>query len=500
MHTEFFNAVMKQYAKHKQCGILLQLIQQKYRSPELESQLGGPWLRDYRDNKYFLINGLLYHREKHTSALTIIERDHISFILQECHDCPYMGYISEDRTKERVENRKHGKKYGLLQHIEEPKHPWETINMDWFTGLVPGGKENFNACLIIVNRFSKSMRCLPCHKEDTAMHTSLLFFNNIIFTCGVPKIIISDRDPNFTSEFQTNLYDMLGTKFSFSTAYHPQTDGLAERMIQTMKDNLRRVCAYGMEYKDHEGYTHDWVTFIPAVQLAYNTSQHSTTGKTPALVEKGWNPLLLVDHLKKKLLTIHPTAKDFHEMWKRACDTAGKCIAVAKEYNKQRWEKSHMKPDFQEGDQVLVSTLNFNDLKGPKKIRDSFVGPFTIFTLIGKNQVQFKLTEEFSRKHPVFPVSLVMPYFQTEEDKFPSRKKNPTPPEIVEVEESPGPVKKIIKVRKIRLNCKYQRQCLVTFKNQTADKDQWLAEDAIPDGKLHLRISRASRRTEESHQ
>ncbi|MBW0534934.1 hypothetical protein O181_074649 [Austropuccinia psidii MF-1] len=189
-----------------------------------------------------------------------------------------------------------------------------------------------------------------------------------------------------------------------------------------------------MEYKDHEGYTHDWVTLLPAVQLAYNTSQHSTTGKTPALVEKGWNPLLPVDHLKKNLLTIHPTAKNFHEMWKWTFDTAAKFIAEAKEYKKQWWEKSHMKPDFREGDQGLVSTLNFNNLKGPKKMRDSFVGPFTIIILIGKNAVEVKLTEEFSRKHPFFPVSLVKPYFQTEGDKFTSRKKNPTPPEILEVE------------------------------------------------------------------
>ncbi|MBW0582799.1 hypothetical protein O181_122514 [Austropuccinia psidii MF-1] len=127
--------------------------------------------------------------------------------------------------------------------------------------------------------------------------------------------------------------------------------------------------------------------------------------RNPALVERGWNPLFPVDHLKKNLLTIHPTAKDFHDMWKRACDTAAKCIAEAKEYNKQRWDKKHMEPDFKEGDKVLLSTLNFNNLKGPKKMRASFVGPFTIIRLIGKNAVEVKLTEEFSRKHPVFPVS-----------------------------------------------------------------------------------------------
>ncbi|MBW0554181.1 hypothetical protein O181_093896 [Austropuccinia psidii MF-1] len=131
---------------------------------------------------------------------------------------------------------------------------------------------------MIVDRFRKSVRCLPCHKEDTEMDTGLLFWNNIISTYGVTKIIVSDRDPKFTSRFWTNLYDMLGTKLEFSTAYHPKTDGLAERMIQTMEDILRRLCSYGMEYKDHEGYTHDWVTLLPEVQLSYNTSQHSTTG------------------------------------------------------------------------------------------------------------------------------------------------------------------------------------------------------------------------------
>ncbi|MBW0562167.1 hypothetical protein O181_101882 [Austropuccinia psidii MF-1] len=257
---------------------------------------------------------------------------------------------------------------------------------------------------------------------------------------------------------------MLGTKIAFSKAYHPKTDGLAERMIQKMEDILRRFFAYGMECKDHEEYTHDWVTLLPAVQLAYNIR------------------------------------KDFNDMWKRACDTDSKCITEAKEYNKQRWDKTHMEPDFKEGDQVLVFTLNFNNLKGPKKIRDSFVGPFTIIKLIGKNAVEVKVTGEFSRKNPVIPVSLVKPYFQTEEGKFPSRRKSPTPPEIVEEEDYPGHLSKMIRARKIRINEKNQRKFLVRFKNETADKDKWLAEDAIPDGSLRLERFRACRSTVKSHQ
>ncbi|MBW0578389.1 hypothetical protein O181_118104, partial [Austropuccinia psidii MF-1] len=88
--------------------------------------------------------------------------------------------------------------------------------------------------MIIVDKFGNSVRFLPCHKEDTEIYTALLFWNNIISTYGVPKIIISNRDPKFTSEVWNNLYDMLGTKLAFSTAYHPQTDSLSERKIQTV--------------------------------------------------------------------------------------------------------------------------------------------------------------------------------------------------------------------------------------------------------------------------
>ncbi|MBW0587482.1 hypothetical protein O181_127197 [Austropuccinia psidii MF-1] len=83
LHNEFFSSVLKS-------------------SPELESQLEEPWLRAYKDNKFSLVDDLLFHSEKHTSALTGVDRDHISLILQECHDCPYIGHMSEDRTKERV--------------------------------------------------------------------------------------------------------------------------------------------------------------------------------------------------------------------------------------------------------------------------------------------------------------------------------------------------------------------------------------------------------------
>ncbi|MBW0497951.1 hypothetical protein O181_037666 [Austropuccinia psidii MF-1] len=105
IHNEFFNSATKSYAKHKQCSILISLLQQTYRIQGLESQIGEPWVREYKDKSPFLIDGLLYHKEKHTSALTLIDRDHVSPILQKCHDFPYNGNMSEYRTKERIESK-----------------------------------------------------------------------------------------------------------------------------------------------------------------------------------------------------------------------------------------------------------------------------------------------------------------------------------------------------------------------------------------------------------
>ncbi|MBW0586278.1 hypothetical protein O181_125993 [Austropuccinia psidii MF-1] len=143
--------------------------------------------------------------------------------------------------------------------------------MDWVTSLPPGGDRSYNACLVIVYRFSKTPIFLPCHKDYTAMDTALLIWNRVVSWTEIFTNIISDRDPKLTSALWTNLHQLFGTKLSFSTAYHPQTDGLAERMSQTLEDMVRRFCAYGLELKDCDGFTHHWCTLLPALELAYKT-------------------------------------------------------------------------------------------------------------------------------------------------------------------------------------------------------------------------------------
>ncbi|MBW0537976.1 hypothetical protein O181_077691 [Austropuccinia psidii MF-1] len=150
---------------------------------------------------------------------------------------------------------------------------------------------------------------LPCCKDDTAMDTVIMIWNKFVSHTGLFQNIISDRDPKFTSALWTNLHNLFGAKLSLSTAYHSQADGLAERMIQTLEDMIRRSCAYGLEFKDSDAFTHDWCKLIPALELAYRTSIHSSTGKTPSMLAKGWNLRLPYDTLKKGLNGYTPNSK-----------------------------------------------------------------------------------------------------------------------------------------------------------------------------------------------
>ncbi|MBW0555533.1 hypothetical protein O181_095248 [Austropuccinia psidii MF-1] len=141
--------------------------------------------------------------------------------------------------------------------------------MDWVTTLPLGGDRSYNACLVLVDRYNKTPMFLKCHKDDTAMDMAIMIWNKVISHTGLFQNIISDRDPKFISALWTNLHNLFGTKLSFSTSCHPQTDGLSERIIQTLQDMIRRFCAYGLEFKDSDGSTHDWCTLIPALELAY---------------------------------------------------------------------------------------------------------------------------------------------------------------------------------------------------------------------------------------
>src|SRR6266850_740967 len=98
---------------------------------------------------------------------------------------------------------------------------------------------------------------------------------------GLPKKIISDRDPYFTSAFFRELCRQLEVSQNFSTTYYPQTDGQSEKTNQHIETALRIYCNYQQK---------DWVQWLPIVQYAINARPSATMKQAPYELWMGFIP------------------------------------------------------------------------------------------------------------------------------------------------------------------------------------------------------------------
>ena len=143
--------------------------------------------------------------------------------------------------------------------------------MDFVTGL-PITLGGYNVIWVIVDRLTKSAHLLPMKVNFSMDRLAFLYVKEIVRMHGVPVCIVSDRDPCFTSRFWHSLQKAMDTKLNFSTAFHPQTDGQSERVIQILED-LLRACVL-----DLKG---NWADHLPLVEFAYNNSFQSSIRMTP---------------------------------------------------------------------------------------------------------------------------------------------------------------------------------------------------------------------------
>jgi transposase InsO family protein len=125
---------------------------------------------------------------------------------------------------------------GELHSLETPSECWDTISVDFVVELPDSN--SYDAVMVIVNSLGKRAHFIPTHTTVTVEGTAQIFLKEVWKHHGTPLQVVSDRGPQFISEFTTELYRLLRIKIASSTAYHPQTDGQTERINQEMEQFL----------------------------------------------------------------------------------------------------------------------------------------------------------------------------------------------------------------------------------------------------------------------
>ena len=149
---------------------------------------------------------------------------------------------------------------------------FKVVHLD-LVGPLDRTKAGKRYILTMMDRFSRWVEAIPLARE-TAATTLEAFFEQWICRYGTPSIVITDQGAQFESlEFQT-LLRICGIEHRRTTAYHPQTNGMIERMHSTLKTMLRCVI---------DQYHRQWDRALPMVLLAHRTAVNDW-GVSPSLV------------------------------------------------------------------------------------------------------------------------------------------------------------------------------------------------------------------------
>jgi hypothetical protein len=158
--------------------------------------------------------------------------------------------------------------------------------MDFVDGL-PNSRGK-TTIFVVVDRLSKYAHFVAISHLYSAMSVAQVFFKNIFKLHDMPKSIVCNRDPVFTSHFWKELFRLQGTSFNFSSAYHPQTDGQTEVVNRTMEMYLG--CFMSSQPKE-------WCKWLAWAEYSYNTSWHTTLKTTPFAAVYGRDPPTLLSYI-----------------------------------------------------------------------------------------------------------------------------------------------------------------------------------------------------------
>ncbi|KAF8713103.1 hypothetical protein RHS03_00686, partial [Rhizoctonia solani] len=396
-------------------------------------------------------------------------------LLKEFHNSPLAGHPRQQRTlellsrnywwpgmkssaREWVEccpvcqaNRRACAPVISLKPLEVPPYPFHTISYDFITGFPKSN--GYDAILVVIDSFSKFGHFIPTTKKVTSKGLAEIFVSHVWKLHGLPVRTISDRGTTFTGKFLKALYQRLGVKPSFSSAYHPESDGQTERVNQFIEFYLRLYVA-----ADHS----DWASWLPLAEYAYNNAKHSATGKTPFELVFGRNPVMNPSNIPANVPEANHVADTLAQEWKEA--------EAALRMSKERMTRDKGTiPEYSVGEKVWLDGKNVELRTNSNKLDPKQLGPFEVVEKVSSHAYCLKLPETL-KIHDVFYVGLLSKAHKSPSQPFPER----PPPETIEGEEE-YEVEQIIDSKRQRGKWFY----LIKWKGYGPEDNSWEPEELL---------------------
>jgi hypothetical protein len=272
---------------------------------------------------------------------------------------------------------------------------WKPISMDFIEGLPKSqGKE---VILVVVDRLTKYAHFISLSHPYTASDIAQIFLDNIFKLQGLPKVILTDIDPIFTSTVWQSLFKAMGVQLHLTSAYHPQTDGQTERVNQCLENYLRCMCFNSPKR---------WHYWLSLAEWWYNASFHTSLQMTPFQALYGFPPPMVDEVILHNCPDI--TSQEQLRNRQLTLQVIKDNLLKAQDRIKHQADKHRTEKEFTVGDMVYLKIQPYRHTSlsthRSLKLHSIFYGPFRVLERIVKDAYKLLLPAGCTL-HDVFHVS-----------------------------------------------------------------------------------------------
>ncbi len=284
-------------------------------------------------------------------------------ILAHCQACPACQHVKNN-------HQHHSKQIIPKLKLFAAKAPFQQISID-IVGPLPMTDDGERYIISILDRFSRYCM-LQATKTVTAVDI-VKCLDKWISIFGPPKSILSDNGPQFISAIWQDFNKVNHTKVQFTSTYHPQCNGMVERLHKWIKERLVLI-AYDANLKFYDGED-SWTDYLPIIQYTYNSTPNKMTTYCPMDVIFGLN-----DHtLSQMSFNVNNTTEYIDYMSKRKALIHKQTLLRNKEYHKQ-FKQNATSNQFEVG-QLVLYDLSTHYKGNRRKLGSHYVGPFEIIKI-----------------------------------------------------------------------------------------------------------------------